>query len=38
MLNQANERTDIQKLNNGTNPLQEIKIRKEVMNGTKGVK
>jgi hypothetical protein len=38
MLNQANERTDIQKLNNGTNPLQEIKIRKEVMNRTKGVK
>jgi hypothetical protein len=38
MLNKANERTDIPKLNNRTNPLQEIKIRKEVMNGTKGVK
>jgi hypothetical protein len=38
MLKQAKEKTDIQKLNNGTNPLQDIKIRKEVVNGTKGVK
>jgi hypothetical protein len=38
MLNHTKERTDTQKLNNGTNPLQGIKKGKEVMNGTKGVK